>query len=375
MCPTSISQPQAAEHPAREEHQQAFRLLQDTSRSLYGSASDFCSRTVPVFKQLEALLDIGPLRFYIRDPDRDEDVQVATTFARERPGYCRDAECVACLDTDRDDRNGVPVLTLPVRTDHEALGSLEVFHPRHAELGPDDRSLLRLLADQLATAVYLQRRMDEQQQQSLLEERAVIGRELHDSLAQSLTYLKVQVARLERLQQESGAPDAQGQVCTELRAGLSAAHRQLRELMTTFRLKLDVPGLSAALRQTVSELQVMTDATVEIDCELPPQMLTPNEEIHVLQIVREALANAIRHARASRIAVVVGYRTPQVHVNVRDDGVGLPGGDLPEHHYGIVIMRERATSLRGRVSVHNRPEGGVEVALAFPPKNSGASPG
>jgi two-component system, NarL family, nitrate/nitrite sensor histidine kinase NarX len=375
MCPTSVSQ-HWAEHHESEERREAFRLLQDTSRSLYGSGSDFCSRTVPVFKRLEALLDIGPVRFYIRDPDRNEDVQVATTSTRERPGYCRDPECVACLVTGDDAASvGVPLLTLPIRAGLEALGYLEVFHPHHTELGPDDRGLLRYLADQLATAVYLQRRMDEQQQRSLLEERSVIGRELHDSLAQSLTYLKVQVVRLERMQRESGAPDAQGQVCTELRAGLTAAHRQLRELLTTFRLKLDVPGLTAALRQTVAELQAVTDARIELDCDLPPQMLTPNEEIHVLQIVREALANAVKHARPSRIEVVVGYRTPHVHVKVRDDGVGLPGGDVPEHHHGIVIMRERAMSLRGRLSVHNRPESGVEVALDFSPKNSGASPG
>ncbi|WP_438887220.1 histidine kinase, partial [Bacillus cereus group sp. Bce037] len=87
--------------------------------------------------------------------------------------------------------------------------------------------------------VYLQRRIEEQQHVTLINERTIIARELHDSLAQSLSYLKMQVARLERMQQKEATKEAQSAVFDELRNGLNSAYRQLRELLTTFRLKLE----------------------------------------------------------------------------------------------------------------------------------------
>ncbi|BBI70305.2 hypothetical protein HAALTHF_03090n [Vreelandella aquamarina] len=81
------------------------------------------------------------------------------------------------------------------------MGTLEVWHPQE-RLNDSTRRLLTMLADQLATAVYLQRRIEEQQHVTLINERTIIARELHDSLAQSLSYLKMQVARLERMQQK-----------------------------------------------------------------------------------------------------------------------------------------------------------------------------
>src|SRR5690606_13775128 len=113
--------------------------------------------------------------------------------------------------------------------------------------------LLQTLADQLATAIYIKRQMQESQQLSLLEERTIIARELHDSLAQSLSYLKMQVSRLQRMQEKEAASDRQQNIVTEIRTGVNSAYRQLRELLTTFRLQLDKPGLRSALDETVRE--------------------------------------------------------------------------------------------------------------------------
>jgi two-component system, NarL family, nitrate/nitrite sensor histidine kinase NarX len=203
-----------------------------------------------------------------------------------------------------------------------------------------------------------------------MEERNIIARELHDSLAQSLAYLKMQVSRLERVQTIDAAPDARRQIFDELRTGMNSAYRQLRELLTTFRLKLDTPGLNAALNHTVAEFNGRLATSIFLQCDLPPQTLTPNEEIHVLQIVREALTNAVKHAKATEIRVTVRYSAPHVHVSVTDNGVGLPDGKVPEQHYGLIIMHERASSLGGSISLGNRQSGGVEVALSFVPSNS-----
>jgi len=232
------------------------------------------------------------------------------------------------------------------------------------------RRLLNALADQLATAVYLQRRIEEQQQVTLMNERAIIARELHDSLAQSLSYLKMQVARLERMQQKEAPRESQAAVFDELRTGLDSAYRQLRELLTTFRLKLEGPGLASALRQTTREFSDRLGFPVALDVDVPPHLLNPNEEIHVLQVVREALANVLKHANAHWAAVTIDFQAARLHVAIEDDGVGLADDSSPPMHYGLVIMRDRADTLGGRMTLGNRPGGGTRVELIFTPQTA-----
>ena len=202
----------------------------------------------------------------------------------------------------------------------------------------------------------------------------MIARELHDSLAQSLSYLKMQVARLRRLSIDGEQHPAHEAILDELSTGLNSAYRQLRELLATFRLKLDTPDLATALRKTIEEFSERLGKQVQLQYNLPPQTLSPNEEIHTLQIFREGLANAVKHADATDISVDVLFESPQVRVRIRDNGKGLPGGDQPVNHYGLIIMQDRARTLGGQVKVQNRDEGGVEVTLLFVPKSRNLIP-
>ena len=261
-------------------------------------------------------------------------------------------------------------LLLPVSVGELMLGTLEVWHPKSRPLSDSVRRLLNALADQLANAIYLQRRIEEQQQVSLMNERAIIARELHDSLAQSLSYLKMQVARLERMQQKDAPRESQAAVFDELRTGLDSAYRQLRELLTTFRLKLEAPGLASALRHTAREFSERLGFSFPLEIDVPPHLLSPNEEIHVLQVVREALANVLKHANAHWAAVTVNFQAARLHVVIEDDGIGLADDSSPPMHYGLVIMRDRADSLGGRLSLHNRPGGGTRVELIFTPQTA-----
>lgn len=359
-----------------ERSHRALQLLHRASRSLYGS-TDLCEGSVPLLQQLESLLDIGPVSLYLHERENESAFEAVTTFAEKRPEHCRSFNCDACLtgchsfeDQPEEHRKR---LLLPVRTADELVGTLEVWYARDRVLQNHERQLLETLADQLGTAVYLNRRVTEQQRLTLMEERAVIARELHDSLAQSLSYLKMQVARLQKLQRESDRePDArEHEVVQELRNGLDNGYRQLRELLTTFRLQFNSPGLESALQQTVREFSDRLGYAVSLDYDMPPRMFSPNEEIHVLQIVREALANVLKHADATEASVRVYQRNGSLRVVVRDNGVGLPEGGAPPSHYGIVIMRDRSHTLGGELSLRNRDEGGAEVRLMIPQHNAG----
>lgn len=357
-----------------EKSHAALELLHSASRSLFAS-HDLCSGAIPMLQELEQLLGIGPIRLFLHDKNSSEPVEAITTSTKERPFYCKDHHCDACLVTPEvfdelpsEDNDGRRLL-LPIRTPGQLLGTLEVWYPASEGLSETARRLLETLSDQLATAIFLERQITEEQQLTLAEERTVIARELHDSLAQSLSYLKMQVARLRRLDITGEQETLHSNILEELSTGLNSAYRQLRELLTTFRLKLDTPDLATALKQTVDEFSDRLGYPVELAYNLPPQTLSPNEEIHTLQIVREGLANAVKHAEATNIAVRVLFESPRVRVRILDNGKGLPGGDQPVQHYGLIIMQDRARTLGGKVSIQNREAGGVEVSLSFVPKS------
>jgi two-component system nitrate/nitrite sensor histidine kinase NarX len=352
----------------------ALELLHSASRSLFAN-HDLCTGAIPMLQDLEQLLGIGPIRLFLHDRNSAEQVEAITTSTKDRPFYCKDHHCNACLvtpevfdDLPSEDNDGRRLL-LPIRTPGQLLGTLEVWYPASKGLPETSRRLLETLSDQLATAIFLERQITEEQQLTLAEERTVIARELHDSLAQSLSYLKMQVARLRRLNITGDHEKLHTDILEELSTGLNSAYRQLRELLTTFRLKLDTPDLPTALERTVEEFSGRLGNRVQLEFRLPPQTLSPNEEIHALQIVREGLANAVKHSEAGEIQVQVLFDSPRVKIRIMDNGKGMPDNDQPEQHYGLIIMQDRARTLGGRISIRNRDSGGVEVALSFVPKS------
>jgi two-component system nitrate/nitrite sensor histidine kinase NarX len=307
-----------------------------------------------------------------------------TLLVSTRPGTdhdwpCWDQGCRACLDADHcrtTELEGVNgnkqrLASFPVGDREQHLGVLMIDLVDDEPLLPWQRRLLSTLAGHIGTALNLQRRVQESRRLVLHEERGIIARELHDSLAQSLSYLKIQVTRLAAaLDAPSDAQQART-VLDELREGISSAYRQLRELLATFRLKMDDGGLSRALEETVKEFRQRGTVDIRLDNRLAPALLTPNEEIHVLQIVREALSNVVRHARAGHAWVSLRPRAGGVEVEVRDDGRGavLPADEA--RHYGMAIMRERSLNLGGELEVTSAPAAGTSVHLHFRHRSSG----
>src|SRR5690606_17459526 len=108
---------------------------------------------------------------------------------------------------------------------------------------------------------------------------------------------------------------------------------------------------------------------VELDYRLEHCPLNPNEEVHVLQVVREALSNVLHHSKADRAEVLLEtLDNGEVRVSVLDNGIGIPDNWQRRNHYGMTIMQERAGGLNGRFSFHRRPEGGTAVELRFTPE-------
>ncbi|EPA6636577.1 HAMP domain-containing protein [Serratia marcescens] len=150
---------------------------------------------------------------------------------------------------------------------------------------------------------------------------------------------------------------------------LYRASRQLRELLTTFRLQLTEPGLLAALQSTVAEFNPKLGLTISLDYQLGPRTVPAYQAIHLLQIAREALSNILKHAAASEVSIQVINKRGEVTLSVCDNGRGLPAETSRPDHYGLIIMRDRAKSLHGRCDILPRSGGGTEVRVSFTPDN------
>lgn len=278
------------------------------------------------------------------------------------------AECLAHQDLAVHPlQDGRRVLSLPLKDTEHHYGVLQLEMPPGRELAQWQVQLLEALSRHIGIAIGTARRTEQSRRLSLLEERAALARDLHDSLAQSLAYMKIQVSRLKPLVDRADAGAEAAEVLAELREGLNSAYRQLRELLTTFRLRIEGEGLAAALQSTVVEFSSRGGIPVTLDVHLAGCTLSPNEEIHALQIIREALSNVLNHARAHKAEVRVTCNSDgSVSASVTDDGLGIHQA-ADAHHYGMAIMDERAKNLGGRLTVENLPTLGTRVTLHFMP--------
>lgn len=247
---------------------------------------------------------------------------------------------------------------------------LLVWHiPKDNQARKWQTQMLQAMADIIATAFDLEQQRSTEDRLLIVEERAVIARELHDSLAQSLSYLKVQMSLLTRKMQKQASPALIEETITDIKKGLNSAYRQLRELLTTFRLKLDDPSLANALQGTVVEFAEKCQHPIDLDFNLPENSLTANQEIHVLQIVREALSNIHRHASANRAGISLNLENKRCKVEIWDDGIGIDfeknKSTQLQGHFGLGIMEERAKSLQTNIGVEARMPIGTRVWFEF----------
>ena len=278
-------------------------------------------------------------------------------------GAAQRAECV---------RTGAPDVRLscvlaPLSDGESTRGALALVLPPEADIADWQLQLVETVARHVAAALAAAQRHEERHRLALLDERSVIARELHDSLAQALSFLNIQVTRLQKLLPQDAALEPARDVLGELREGLNDAYRQLRQLLTTFRLRIDGRGLHTALADTVQEFTRRSGLQIDLRNRLPGIDLTSSQEIHVLQVIREALSNIEHHAQARKVSIrLERLADGRIQACVEDDGIGIEGAAPRPHRYGLSIMRDRALSLNGDLTVSPLPHGGTRVMLEFP---------
>jgi two-component system nitrate/nitrite sensor histidine kinase NarX len=196
--------------------------------------------------------------------------------------------------------------------------------------------------------------------------------EIHDSLAQSLTFVRMRMPLLRDAVSRQDEARAL-RYCNDLDQELGSANRRMRELITHFRAGMGAQGLEHALGQAADTFREQTGIPLEFDCRVPGFELPADQEVQIFHMVQEALANVRRHSGAHSVKLWVDRSGDELVFGIDDDGSGFPepvgaGADpaaLPSS-FGLEIMRQRAQSIGARVSFERAPGRGARVAIRVP---------
>ena len=258
------------------------------------------------------------------------------------------------------------LISVPVMLQQRMLGEIDLFFHAPTTLRDEERHHLDALANHLASAMEGLRAEALQRESAVAEERSLLARELHDSIAQSLAFLKIQVQLLRDATRRHD-DIAVGRVIDELDTGVRESTADVRELLVHFRTRTNAEDIVPALRTTLRKFEHQSGLATTLDVHGDGLPLPPDVQVQVLHVVQEALSNIRKHAQARQVWVEV-QQGPQWQVEVRDDGRGFdPGRGAPdETHVGLRIMKERAARIGATIQVDSVPEAGTCVLLTVP---------
>ena len=259
--------------------------------------------------------------------------------------------------------------SIPLYFQERRLGIINVAGPSWRELSREELRLLATVADQVGVAVERARLAEEGLRLARAEERTRIAREIHDTLAQGLTAigLDIEGALLHLADSPGRARERLERALATARGSLEEARRSVLDLRATPLAGRPLADALAALGRTfTSETGVRLDVRAEDGGALPLRV-----EAELYRIAQEALANVRRHARATQVEITLRATARSVVLSVRDDGVGFAPGRTEAGHHGVLGMRERARLLGGGLRVNSRPGRGTTVTARVPRPREG----
>lgn len=250
-------------------------------------------------------------------------------------------------------------LRIQVKDASRLVGYLVIHFEKTQEEARDYR-LFESVSEIFATALINARKREEGYRLALYEERSTIARELHDSIAQSLAFSKIQLTRLSLGLKEELPKEQLQEIVKELRTGVSTAYTQLREVLTAFRLKPTSADIRQSIHKLLEEFHERSGIEYNLKNDLLDFEINANKQVHLIHILKEALTNIEKHSRASKVNVSLSIDSDNfINVSIADNGKGLqPAEREKKGHFGLSIMEERAKALDAEINfLPNTPTG------------------
>jgi two-component system nitrate/nitrite sensor histidine kinase NarX len=228
--------------------------------------------------------------------------------------------------------------------------------------------VLTLLADAGAIALENARTYERAEQEARLLERERILAEIHDGLAQTLSFLGLRLDTAQAMIEREELSEVPDHLALTRRA-IVQAEREVRRLMQSLQGEESVLSLQEQLRQAIVEFSSEHRVRIEVEFGLgPPILEQPEVSEQVRRVLLEALTNVEKHAPYSLVAVTLDRREGRVSLCVRDDGPGFEPerAHRRQGHFGLKVMQARAERIGGILSIQSAPGEGTAVTLCWP---------
>ncbi len=261
------------------------------------------------------------------------------------------------------------VVAIPIRSKQQVLGMINLFFETPRILPPSEIRLLESVGQHLGVAIENQRLVAREKEMAISEERNLLAQELHDSIAQSLAFLNIQVQLLrDDLKQGQIATALQG--LEQIREGVQESYDDVRELLVHFRTRVGNADLETAVRSALEKFEGQTGILASFSCSGTVPDFPPEHVLQAMHIVQESLSNVRKHAKASCVDVDL-VCDGKCTLRIRDNGIGFDAArDTGDTHVGLSIMRERAYRIDAELTLESAPGQGTQMRLALPHRST-----
>jgi signal transduction histidine kinase len=260
----------------------------------------------------------------------------------------------------------------PIRLGERVLGVMEAYSTEPSHFSEDDTALLTAFADQAATAIETARLFGQARELALLQERDRIAKELHDGIIQTIYAVGLTLDYCRLALREN--PDDVESRLGDATSGLNRAISDIRNYILNLTHRVGgavglleaAEGLVADYGSSAPPGQMPVAITVEITDEASTAV-PAERRAELVQVLREAIANAMRHARATCVTITGRVEHGKLVLAVADNGIGfdVSAGSTEEHH-GLRNMTNRARMLDGHLEIDSAPDRGTTITLVAP---------
>ncbi len=262
------------------------------------------------------------------------------------------------------------LVIVPLKSKNVVIGAINIASLSPGRFTAEDTRLLTNMGNQIAVAVENARLYEKVQGMAALEERERIAREMHDGLAQVLSYVSAKTQAVKQLL-SAGQKDQANVQLTELERVAQDVYADVRETILGLRSTASSErDMVSTLKEYVFRFSQMSRIRTELDISngMVPSLSTATE-LQVIRIIQEALTNVRKHSKANHAWVRISNDSAQIEIVIEDDGQGfdishIRRGNWPR--FGLQTMKERAESVGGTLDIKSAPGEGAKVILRVP---------
>ena len=330
-------------------------LLYQTTRDLHQTftpqqaAEEFLKRTLPAVSA-----EAGSIRLWDNERKRTDIVaSIGLPDDSDEP------------DT-APDKTALKHAVFPISYQEEELGVLNLYFSDDLKPDNNDNELLRTLSGQLGVSIVNSRLEQERRLLAVLQERNLIAQGLHDSIAQSLSYLNLQTQMLENAWANQETQAAQENL-QSIKTGIQECYDDVRELLQNFRTKITQKNINEAIETLAQRLAEQSHIRVHTEWHGNGAPLTPSQQLQFIFILQESLSNIRKHAQAQNVTIRIDNQQDYT-LTITDDGIGFnPQAERTTDHIGLNIMQERAQRINATLSIQSQ-QNHTQIQLTLPEK-------